>query len=701
MAPEGDGVDVHLVLDLGNSRACGILAECEPGRPIDLDAAKKLEIRDLRRPGEIYTEPFDTTFRFAPPLFCEVDNPVPHAGKGFPWPSIVRLGNEAARMETAEVGDTGLSSPKRYLWDDQAHPYPWYFNIVDGSGLGVKIQAPFLRFLDEAGAFKGDAATPPFEPRYPPTAMMTFVILELLNHVYAQINSLRYRKFRGHRLARRALKTVVVTSPCGMSRPEKAIYRERVQAAVDLFFHAWGWPADTKPELHFDFDEATCSQLTFLYGEVRHRFLGDARLAIETLGRQRPDAAGARGSSLRLASIDIGGGTADFMIAEYASGGADPSAVIQKMLFAEGFTVAGDEIARRVIEKVILRQIFEQAAARKPGFSLDDLRTFFGPGKGGRDKAFLDLKAELNRQVWIPMAHQFLAFAEADGDEASLEVRFDAFFRQRLPSARVLDFFTESMRREFGVTLTLAEIPWLLSRRRINAVVANVMETVLRAYAEVIGQFDCDALILAGRTSSLPAIRELLVRFMPVVPDRIVGLKGFAVGDWYPFALAGGGIGDPKTACVVGAAVWLFAEKLNRLEGLSLRVDRSVIEARECFVGTFSPEVMTLDRLLFPGAKGDEAEIDLAKPALIGTRRIDSEMCLVNPLYEVRIDAQKAALPGPYKVCFRRDAKVKEALTLTKAQDAQGRTLERGVVNLRLRSLVHEQYWLDTGCFDL
>ncbi|MEW6713091.1 MAG: virulence factor SrfB, partial [Candidatus Riflebacteria bacterium] len=138
LQPEGEEIGVNLILDLGNSRACGILVEQTPGQPVSLDECCKLEIRDLQEPGRVYTEPFDTSFKFMPPLFIDQENTIPQSETNFRWPSIVRLGQEAARMEPSDVGDTGMSSPKRYLWDQAQRHFPWYFNLADDS-LGKKI----------------------------------------------------------------------------------------------------------------------------------------------------------------------------------------------------------------------------------------------------------------------------------------------------------------------------------------------------------------------------------------------------------------------------------------------------------------------------------------------------------------------------------------------------------------------------------
>ena len=700
MHPEGESIGVNLILDLGNSRACGLLLEQTPGQPVSLDECCKLEIRDLQDPKVVYTEPFDTSFKFQPPVFAEPDSDVPQSNGNFAWPSIVRLGQEATKLEPSDVGDTGMSSPKRYLWDEKQRHFPWYFNLPD-SGLGKKISANFLKYLDENGIYKGNAAQPPFEPCYPTGSLMSFMLMEILCHAYAQINSYSYRKSRGHRLAGRVLKNIVLTTPCGMSLPEREIYQKRVQSAIDAFFHVNNLPDTQKPQLHLEFDEATAVQLTYLFGEVSHRFLGDAKEAIASLGRKRVTTNGIEQDAFRLASIDIGGGTSDLMIAEYVADGPESSAVQQKMLFSEGFSVAGDEVAKRIIEKLILRRIFNWAKMKNPNISWEDFQLFFGPGRGGRDKRFNDMKAELCRQVWIPMAHRHLEFAELDSDDPDMELSFDRFFPFRLPSPGVLDFFAEAMKNDFGCDITLPEIPWEISRPKVNTVISNVLENILRLFSEVISQFDCDALILGGKPSSLPIIREILVKLMPVPSAKIIGLKGYSVGSWYPFSQRGGGIADPKTTCVMGAVVWLFAEKLNNLEGLSLTTNNDLIRQRECFIGTFAPEVMTLNQQLFPTPGNQQALLETTKSALLGIRRIDSEVCLVNPTWEISLDRDQLQGNGPFTVSLAQDPNNRECLQVTELKDENGNKCIPSLARLNLRTMIDEQYWLDTGCFDL
>ena len=63
-------------------------------------------------------------------------------GSAFLWASPVRVGPEAVRLSAEARGNegaTGLSSPKRYLWDERPTAQVWRFNgvaadgVVDGS----------------------------------------------------------------------------------------------------------------------------------------------------------------------------------------------------------------------------------------------------------------------------------------------------------------------------------------------------------------------------------------------------------------------------------------------------------------------------------------------------------------------------------------------------------------------------------------
>ena len=92
--------DVDLVLDVGNSRTCGILIESAAGQTsVDLTNSYGLEVRDMSRPELHSTGLIDSRVEFAVAEFGR-EHIARRSGRrdAFQWPGIVRTGPEAARM---------------------------------------------------------------------------------------------------------------------------------------------------------------------------------------------------------------------------------------------------------------------------------------------------------------------------------------------------------------------------------------------------------------------------------------------------------------------------------------------------------------------------------------------------------------------------------------------------------------------------
>ena len=249
--------------------------------------------------------------------------------------------------------------------------------------------------------------------------------------------------------------------------------------------------------------------------------------------------------------------------------------------------------------------------------------------------------------------------------------------------------------------MTLAEIPWRISRIATNKVITNVIDNVLRIFSEVIAQFSCDILVLGGKPSALPVIREILLKYMPVKPSGIVCLKGFAAGSWYPFEQRGGGIADPKTTCVVGALVWLFAEKLKKLEDISINSENSGIKQRECFIGTFIKDTKVMDHVLFPNDGGNTSKLEVNSTTMLGISRIDSSLCMVNPIWEITLDKEKLKSRGPFTLVLAQNEYNRETVEISDVFDENSRKADKQGISLNLKTMVSDQYWLDTGCFDI
>ena len=114
-------VDVDLVLDIGNSRTCGMLMETSGDAPVDMNDSYRLELRDFSHPEQVYDEPFPSRVEFVRGAFGD-EKLSRRSGRAsaFMWPTVTRVGFEAQALSYfshGTEGNTGLASPKRYLWD--------------------------------------------------------------------------------------------------------------------------------------------------------------------------------------------------------------------------------------------------------------------------------------------------------------------------------------------------------------------------------------------------------------------------------------------------------------------------------------------------------------------------------------------------------------------------------------------------------
>lgn len=86
-------------------------------------------MRDLSKPHYLYNALFESRVEFAQAKFGQQSFSVESGREdAFIWPSITRVGHEACRMALQRLGtegSTGISSPRRYLWDEESYAAGW------------------------------------------------------------------------------------------------------------------------------------------------------------------------------------------------------------------------------------------------------------------------------------------------------------------------------------------------------------------------------------------------------------------------------------------------------------------------------------------------------------------------------------------------------------------------------------------------
>lgn len=376
--PNDQEVPVDLVLDIGNSRTCGVLFEDS-----DFTKARMLQLRDLSCPWQTYSDPFDMHLVFRRANFG--NNIIIPNESVFEWQSFVRVGQEATRlmyMGAEDIMDDGRmtdsSSPKRYLWDRKPVDKGWKFIVTKDdpqiaffTSSNIYVNGISEQF-DEEGRYVENKSLS-FDNRYSRGSLMTFVMIEILQQSIAYINTVDFREKHGNKTLRRRLRNIIVTAPTAMPLKEQKALRESVVEAYKVL--AKLTPALSPIKIYPDpeslrvvdmfadgikrewrYDEASCCQLVYLYSEIASRYKDSVDKFFEMRGHVRPELVkeGYEQKALTIASIDIGAGTTDLMICSYQSCGASHSRLKAVPKFWDSFYLAGDDIIKRLVQTFVI-----------------------------------------------------------------------------------------------------------------------------------------------------------------------------------------------------------------------------------------------------------------------------------------------------------------------------------------------------------
>ena len=604
-------IDVDLVLDLGNSRTCGLLVEVDPGDlGTDITKAVSLALRDLSRPYNVYGEPFSSRIEFSRASLGR-DHLSLRSGLAdrFSWPSIVRVGPEAARLaglRRGSEGASGLSSPKRYLWDEDPRRDSWRFNspFMPGEQTDIATGVAFTTLVNDLGEALHRVPTGPGVPieqslpsvraLYARRNLMSFTLAEIILQALCMMNSPAHRVRRpaSERLPRR-LRRLIITMPTAMPLAERQILEQQAAAACELAYMALGL-ADLRPgpdgapavhygpdvrrvpdeptrgpEVRLKWDEASATQAIYLYTQIATTYSGDATAFFEAVRHpvNRADPAMAR--SLRIATLDVGGGTTDLVITRLDVDGRGANVTISPTQeFREGFNLAGDDAVYRVVREHVLGPIRKALADGPLGGERAEalLSRLFGGDRGDMKVIEQLRRQQFAAQVATPIALALLAAYEGSdlNDPPPVERRtvasfFEADDGDGMPDAPI-DHVNAEVRKAGAADFDLRRIELPVDVAEIDRTIRSVFLEMLQTLGEMVWRFRCDLMLLSGRPSRLPAVAAILRESACLPPTRIVPLHSFRVGPWYPFRDARATIADPKTTAAVGAMICLLSE---------------------------------------------------------------------------------------------------------------------------------------------
>ncbi len=528
-----------------------------------------------------------------------------------------------------------------------------------------------------------------------------------------------------------------------MPKQGREQYRTGMMDTLERVWEAMGWhpqeedfntPSQREKsvvpvqERQMEWDEASCGQLVWLYNEAISHYAGRTESFFNALARpdRQPEPGVVPGRALRVASIDIGGGTTDMAIVHYQldDGVGANVKITPHLLFREGFKVAGDDLLLDIIQRCVLPSL--QTALQRAGVTdaAALLATLFGDS--GRIDTQAILRQQTALQLFMPLGHAVLsAWEQSDINDpfAGLHATFGDLLIRR-PTSNVMNYIQQAIDHALpsgSPTFDIFNVPLQIQFSQLQeALLAGqfTLTTPLHAVCEAISHYHCDILLVTGRPTCLPGVQALIRHLQPVPVNRIVWMDKYQVHEWYPFSQQGR-IGNPKSTAAVGAMLCSLA--------LDLRLPRFNFKAADIgaystvrYLGVLDNTVNTLrDENIWyheidldkPGATLDaRLHFPLRGNVTLGFRQLANSRWPATPLYCLSINsaelAKTIAGDGVLNVRLKLRGSSKdsapESFILSDAWLQDGTPVAADALTLKLNTLADRRhsgshYWIDSG----
>ncbi len=598
--------------------------------------------------------------------------------------------------------------------------------------------------------------------RYSRSSLMNFVMIEMLWQAYSYMNSDRYRVKWGDVDCRRYLRSIIITCPTAMPLEEQRVLRTSAQTASLLLKKFNPELPDIKivpdpeklkttddpDELQkrgWLYDEAFANQLVYLYAELVEKYGGKVSDFFNLKGhfRKEMEENGFEGNSLTIGTIDIGAGTTDVMITAYGQKGRGK--LIPVPLYYDSFYSAGDDIIRNIIRDIILEgrsdngdssfgSIDNALKARIKNMSADDLMKiervkdtklytdyvsqirsaidadeishiknelihdlihhFFGDDSANMSQKDRRIRLDFSTQISIPMAQFFLEMLKENRPPKNYA--FNEIFPKEKPAHYLLDHF------EYHFGFRFEELNWKFDPEVLGQIVADTMEPLIKALSVVIYAHNCDALVFSGRPTSLKPLTELLLKYIPVAPHKMILLNQYHVGKWFPLSTPEGYfLENQKAVVAIGAQVGHLAST-EGFKGLVLDFSTlaKTMKSTAKYIGFYDADLKEISApFLTPEKSAANLKGVSVFPCYIGCKQFNSPKYQARPLYAIYNYSNASQLNIMLQRNYFED---RERITIEDVTDYEGEDVNPKDIELRLQTIAGDgEFWMDNGAFTL
>ena len=483
---QSKAVQALLAIDLGNSRTGVVVVDQvnQVGHVAKTYTDIQLDGRNAFK--ESQPGPFDSL------VACIVDDE-----------SFVCIGGHARQVSRAFDGKTGeksLSSPKRYFFDVTPSRTDWCAGISKGQKNAFESEDLIGELADSLARRYGcvDAK------KLPCAGLLGGMVVELYVQAVRYVGSESFKKkTNDNRL--RFISHVHVTYPTTLTSDERLRYKLQIDKALRV--HAARGNAEVPfVEVRSDADEATAVLGHFAQREIV-RVSKNVPAWLATLGRRVDN----EHYKARVAVIDIGGGTTDLSIADILAQGTGKAEVHQ--LFLDGINLAGDDVIEDMVKNVLFEKVAKAVIGSAGNINNEQFK--------GRYNEFVEHNTGIIRSL-VAVAVKALLHLHDGGSNADIKLAETpedktnfVNLRKKIITGDPEDGWADSLK------ITLTEQDRIKIRKRLE----NVLLPVLEVMGQEIAVFECDALVVSGKITSVTAVKDLLARCVPIPPWAVINMN--------------------------------------------------------------------------------------------------------------------------------------------------------------------------------